>query len=57
MAHLLSTLRAWPVSADVQAELRAMPEWEQAREWGWVGVGSVDGNWLPKVSNQVREEP
>ena len=34
MGFLLEALRGYPVSTDVQEQLRATPEWEQAR-----GVG------------------
>lgn len=40
-------LGSWPVATEVQEELRAMPEREQAREWGRImrtgeltGIGS-----------------
>lgn len=36
MSYLLETLHGYPVSTDFQEQLRAMPEWEQAREWGWI---------------------
>lgn len=36
MAYLLETCRSWPVSLEVLEELRAMPEWDQARAWGWI---------------------
>jgi len=36
MSYLLDALRAWPVSPEVLAQLREMPECAQAREWGWV---------------------
>jgi hypothetical protein len=36
MQTLLTTLRAWPVEPDVLDEMQAMPEWEEARAWGWV---------------------
>ncbi|MET0566599.1 MAG: hypothetical protein ABW021_09165 [Acidimicrobiia bacterium] len=36
MSYLLDALRGYPVSTDVQEQLRAMLEWEQARKWGWI---------------------
>jgi hypothetical protein len=36
MQWLLAALRSWPVGHDLLEELRAMPEWQQARVWGWV---------------------
>jgi len=36
MARLLTALKAWPISPDLLQELRAMPEWDQARAWGWI---------------------
>jgi hypothetical protein len=36
MAHLLEACRYWPLPADVVDQLQAMPEWEEARTWGWV---------------------
>ena len=36
VSYLLESLRGYTVSTDVQEELRAMPEWEQAREWSWI---------------------
>lgn len=36
MGYLLEALRGYQVSTEVQEQLRAMPEWEQAREWGWI---------------------
>jgi hypothetical protein len=36
MSWLLDALRAWPVGPEVLAELRQMPEWSQARSWGWI---------------------
>ena len=36
MSFLLGALRGYLVSTDVQEQLRAMPEWQQAREWGWI---------------------
>jgi len=36
MSYLLDALRSWPFAPDVLGQLRAMPEWEQARSWGWV---------------------
>lgn len=48
MTDLLAQLRCWP-DADIET-LRRLPEWRQARDWGWVmesgeltgtGVGHV----------------
>ena len=36
MVWLLDALRGWPISPEVLAQLRAMPEWEQAVTWGWI---------------------
>ena len=36
MGFLLAALRGYLVSTAVQEQLRAMPEWQQAREWGWI---------------------
>jgi hypothetical protein len=36
MSYLLEACRSYPISPDVFAQLRAMPEWTQAVEWGWV---------------------
>jgi hypothetical protein len=36
MSYLLDALRSGPVSPAVLDQLRAMPEWEEARSWGWV---------------------
>jgi hypothetical protein len=36
MEWLLTALRGYPVSADVLDELRRMPEWDEARSWGWI---------------------
>jgi hypothetical protein len=36
MQFLLDTLRGWPVSREVLDEIQAMPEWDQARAWGWI---------------------
>ena len=52
MAALLEMLRTWP---DVDlADLRSLPEWEQARLWGWVmesgeltGSGAAHAGELP----------
>ena len=35
-AYLLETCSSWPVGPEDLDELQAMPEWEQAREWGWI---------------------
>ena len=36
MARLLAALRPWPVEPVLLDALRAVPEWDQARAWGWV---------------------
>ena len=36
MSFLLNNLKSWPRSPEILAQLREMPEWEQARAWGWV---------------------
>jgi hypothetical protein len=36
MAWLLDACRSWPIGPEVLMRLREMPEWEQARSWGWV---------------------
>ena len=45
MATLLVALRSWPnVTFD---ELRAMPEWHQARQRGWIlDSGGTERQWL-----------
>jgi hypothetical protein len=35
MSYLLEALRSWPVCPEVLDQLKAMPEWDQALEWGW----------------------
>jgi len=45
MSYLLDALRSWPVSLEVLAQLRYMPEWDQARAWGWVmASGELTGS-------------
>ena len=34
MSYLLEACRTWPLPAEVLEQLRAMPEWEEARTWG-----------------------
>jgi len=36
MRYLLDVLRSWPISAEMLAQVKATPEWEEARAWGWV---------------------
>jgi len=42
MAHLLEVCRTWPISPEVLDQLQAMPEWEEARAWGWMRNGHSD---------------
>lgn len=55
MARLLSALRSWPVGPELLEELQAMPEWDQARAWGWImrtgaltGTGARHAGPIPK---------
>ena len=55
MAYLLEACRSWPVASHVLEELKGMPEWAQARAWGWVmesgeltGTGSRHAGEIPK---------
>jgi hypothetical protein len=36
ISYLLDALRTWPIAPEVMEQLRAMPEWETARAWGWI---------------------
>ena len=69
MSYLLDGLRSWPLSDGVLDQLRAMPEWDQARAWGWVmrsgeltGTGSLHAGgerpkgiiWESEVSQRMR---
>jgi hypothetical protein len=43
----LDAMRSWPVCPEVLEQVRATPEWAEARAWGWVmetgeltGIGS-----------------
>jgi len=36
MAYLLEACRTWPLSPEVFDQLQGMPQWEQARAWGWI---------------------
>jgi hypothetical protein len=36
MSDLLEACRTWPLPTEILEELEAMPEWEQARTWGWI---------------------
>lgn len=55
MAHLLEALRDYPVSTDVQEQLRAMPEWDQARAWGWImRTGELTGTGHRHAGEQPR---
>jgi hypothetical protein len=51
MSYLLEAARSYPISPAVLEEIRAMPEWDQARAWGWImetgeltGTGSRHAN-------------
>lgn len=55
MAHLLEACRSWPLSPEVLNQLQGMPEWEEARAWGWImrtgrltGTGSRHAGIIPK---------
>jgi hypothetical protein len=52
MTFLLEALRAWPLSAHVLEELRAMPEWDEARAWGWImASGELTGTGARHAGN------
>ena len=52
---LLEALRGYPLSPEVQEQLRAMPEWEQAREWSWIlRTGELTGTGHRHASEQPR---
>jgi hypothetical protein len=36
MRRLLDACRNYPLGPEVLEQVRATPEWEQARKWGWV---------------------
>ncbi len=36
MSYLLEACRSWPISPEVLDQIQAMPEWEEARAWGWI---------------------
>jgi hypothetical protein len=56
MSYLLDALRAYPVSTEVQEQLRAMPEWERARDWGWImRTGELTGSGHRHAGGQPRE--
>jgi hypothetical protein len=36
MGLLLDLLRVWPLPDEQIGRLRQLPEWSQARRWGWI---------------------
>ena len=55
MSYLLEALRGYPVSTEVHEQLRAMPAWEQAREWGWImHSGELTGTGARHAGEQPR---
>jgi hypothetical protein len=55
MLFLLQACRSYPLCPDVFERLNTMPEWEQARNWGWIlrtgeltGMGASHAGQLPK---------
>ncbi|MET0565161.1 MAG: hypothetical protein ABW021_01785 [Acidimicrobiia bacterium] len=53
MATLLVALRSWP-HVDLEA-LRAMPEWRQAQDWGWIlESGELTGSGARHAGFEVR---
>ncbi|MET0565164.1 MAG: hypothetical protein ABW021_01800 [Acidimicrobiia bacterium] len=55
MSYLLEACRSWPVSPEVLEELRATPEWDQARAWGWImQSGELTGTGLRHAGDQPR---
>ena len=55
MGFLLEALCGYPVSADVQEQLRAMPEWEHPREWVWIlRTGELTGTGHRHTGEQPR---
>jgi hypothetical protein len=48
MSYLLDALRSCLVSTEVLDQLRAMNEWEQAADWGWImpRTGELTGTGL-----------
>ena len=64
MSYLLTAPRAYPVLAEVQEQLRAMPKWEQPRDWGWImRTGELTGpdtvmqaNYLEASSRRTSED-
>jgi hypothetical protein len=55
MSWLLDALRSYPVSREVLKELRATPEWDQARAWGWcMATGELTGTGLRHAGIQRR---
>jgi hypothetical protein len=55
MESLITALRAWPVSSGLLEQIRAMPEWEEARAWGWViESGELTGTGHRHAGDQPR---
>jgi len=62
MSYLLEACRGWPVAGHVLDELKGMPEWDQARAWGWImesgeltGTGSRHAGGEAKRDHQVTQ--
>jgi hypothetical protein len=55
MSYLLETCHSWPVSPEVLDHLQAMPEWEEARSWGWImRTGELTGTGHRHAGGQPR---
>jgi hypothetical protein len=55
MSYLLEACRSYPLCPEVLEQLKTMPEWQQAQDWGWImrtgeltGMGASHAGPLPK---------
>ena len=60
MSYLLEACRSWPLTPEVLTQLQGMPEWGQARDWGWIMrtgelIGMGAGHAGPKPKGIVHD--